>query len=83
MAITSALVNAEHAIDASDHPADTRTEGAADDASNRARCAATFVCTLRSSAFNAPDDALSVAYPRHRKKRQYGRCKCKASVRRG
>jgi hypothetical protein len=80
MAITPSLVDAEHAIDASHHPANTCAEGAADDTSNRACRATTFVRPLRGSALNTPDNALSVAYSRKRKQSQRRRSKRKAPM---
>jgi hypothetical protein len=83
MAIVPSFVNAEHAIDASDHSTDTRAEGAADDASNRTCRATTFVRALRGSALNTPDNTLSVAYSRKRKQNQRRCSKRKAPICRG
>jgi hypothetical protein len=83
MAIAAAVVDTEHAVYASNHTADTRTNRAADNTADRPCRAIAPVDTFIRAAFHAPDDALRMCCDR---KCQHSQCcgyKRKAAVRRG
>jgi len=83
MTIAAAVIDAEHAVHASDDTADTRSNRAADDTTDRSCCAIAPVDTFICAAFHAPKDALRMRRDRQRQDSQRCGDKREAAVRRG
>lgn len=58
VAITAAVVNSEHAIDASDDSADARTDSAAHSTADRSSRTVAAISAFIGSAFHTPDHTL-------------------------
>lgn len=61
MTVAAAVIDSEHTVDASHDSADTRSNCAADDATNRPCCTIAPVDTFVCAAFHAPENALRVS----------------------